>query len=231
MRPLKLHLGAGKTTMGDGWINCDFLPSSTVDKLFDVTKEWPFPDNSVGEIYASHMLEHLHDFRGFFKESWRVMLPVSSMLLRLPYGGHKLAWADPTHTRPWFPESFCWLQPGYGEDLGSLQHYNWSWPFAIEMVQLRLNGKLVGWVDKKWKRRLLCRFLEFLDNVVDELWGHLRPVKTQEDFKSFRSTRASNVVPFQYVMYKHQMEGHELEKGEVADFVHLMDGFRLNDLE
>jgi hypothetical protein len=180
------------------------------------------------------MIEHLRveDTQAFFKEAWRVMMPASSMLLRMPYGGHKLAWADPTHLRPYFPESFCWLQPGYGEDLGSLQHYGWKAYFKIEIVQLRINGRLVNWVNRKWKRRLFCRFIEYLDNVVDELWVHLTPVKTEEAYKDFRATRSPNVVPFQYVVYKHQMEGREkLLPGEAADFVHLMDGFRLNDLE
>lgn len=218
--------------MGAEWVNCDFLQSPTTDRVFDVTKRWPFSDNSVNEIYASHMLEHLLDVPSFFKEAWRVMLPVSFILLRMPYGGHKLAWADPTHVRPYFPESFCWLQPGYGEDLGSLQHYGWQYPFKIEIVQLRVNGKLVKFFNRKWKRRLLCHVLEYFDNVVDELWVHLVPVKNDDAIKEFRASRSPNVVPFQYVIYRHQMEGREkLREGELADFIHLMDGFRLNDLE
>src|SRR5216117_2060518 len=110
--PLKIHIGCGNHRI-PGYVNCDLHQTGATDRVFDCTGPWPFPDNSASTIYCSHTLEHLADFKGFFKEAYRVLQPDGNLQLRVPYGGHRAAWWDVTHLRPWFAESFCFLQPGY----------------------------------------------------------------------------------------------------------------------
>jgi predicted SAM-dependent methyltransferase len=53
----KLHLGCGNRRL-DGWINIDCIKYNTVDIVGDVSSLEMIEDNSVDEIYASHVLEH-----------------------------------------------------------------------------------------------------------------------------------------------------------------------------
>ena len=55
---IKLHLGCG-TRFLKGYINCDVLQYKHVDRLGDIAKLDEFKDNSVEEIYACHVLEHV----------------------------------------------------------------------------------------------------------------------------------------------------------------------------
>src|SRR6267142_29393 len=134
-----LHLGCGMSRM-DGWVNCDLHATSHADVVFDVQERWPFEDNQVREVYASHMLEHIRDFNAFFKELWRVLEPNGNVCLRMPYGGHRLAWTDPTHLKAWYAESFCFLQPGYGEHVGNPQEFKWPAPFGVAAIDLRITS-------------------------------------------------------------------------------------------
>jgi len=62
----KLHLGCGDQHL-DGWINSDFYNSSVADCIVDCTKI-NLKDNTLDEIYASHLIEHFH-----FQEGWKVL--------------------------------------------------------------------------------------------------------------------------------------------------------------
>jgi len=62
----KLNLGCGNMLL-DGFVNCDKYDTKA-DVICDV-KALPFPDASVEEIYASHILEHFD-----FKEAFGVLL-------------------------------------------------------------------------------------------------------------------------------------------------------------
>ncbi len=55
--PLRLLLG-GRTTKLEGWKNVDLYDSEGVDIRADASKLFMVKDQSVSEIYASHILEH-----------------------------------------------------------------------------------------------------------------------------------------------------------------------------
>jgi len=54
---MKLHIG-GKQ-IKEGWKILNIKPSDNVDFIGDITDLSQFSDNSVSEIYASHVLEHI----------------------------------------------------------------------------------------------------------------------------------------------------------------------------
>ncbi len=56
---LKLHIGSGPHHL-DGWVNVDNQPYPGVDRVLDVTREFPFEDLSF--VFAEHFIEHL-DYR------------------------------------------------------------------------------------------------------------------------------------------------------------------------
>ncbi len=203
--PLLLHLGCGGQHIA-GWVNCDRTPGPAVDQVFDLLEApWPFADSSVACIYASHVLEHLSDFWTFFREAWRVLQPGHTLHLRLPYGGHRAAWWDHTHVKPWFAESFCFLQPGYDAAIGNPQHQGWAAPFGIASLQLRLGqqpARLLRWFPVRW---LLAPWLEHWPTAIEEIWVDVYPLKTPEAADAYEATHAANCVPLAYSAYEHHV--------------------------
>lgn len=70
---MNLELGAFEKR--DGWITLDLHPDS--DIRHDLLKPLPFGDNSVDQIYTSHLLEHFFfaDIIKILKECYRVLVP------------------------------------------------------------------------------------------------------------------------------------------------------------
>lgn len=83
---IKLHLACGKDYR-EGYINVDFynLEEKKCDQVFDV-RQIPYPDNSVDEILALHIIEHFDFFEGnnVLKEWYRVLKPGGKLLLETP---------------------------------------------------------------------------------------------------------------------------------------------------
>jgi len=79
----KLHLGCGEIILPD-FINCDLF-NPKADLKCDVAK-LPFEDNSIDEIYASHIIEHFHYFETFdvLKEWCRVLKPGGKLKIETP---------------------------------------------------------------------------------------------------------------------------------------------------
>src|SRR3990167_653820 len=215
---LRLHIGCGPQRM-DGFVNCDLYPSSATDLLFDCTKRWPFPDNSASIIYSSHTLEHLDDFKSFFREAHRVLREDGNMQIRVPYGDHRSAWWDVEHRRPWHAETFCFLQPGYREATGNAQHAGWTHFFSIEDVVLRVSARFVKILRWRLGRWLLLPYLDCLQNSIEELWVYLTPIKTPERQMMWRKTRAGNAVPCRYGAYRHHIENRPQGSHELPELV------------
>ncbi|NER33274.1 MAG: methyltransferase domain-containing protein [Oscillatoria sp. SIO1A7] len=97
MEKIKLNLGCGDQIV-NGWLNVDYSVGARLAKiplfplinkklrllnldwnekilLHDLTKKFPWSDESVDEIYSSHTLEHLDKNQGdaFLSECYRVL--------------------------------------------------------------------------------------------------------------------------------------------------------------
>lgn len=104
---MKLNIGAGAERF-PGFKNVDFDERENPDYNFNVEKDvWPFEDNSVEEIIANHVLEHLGDgFMHCMQEMYRVLKHGSSIHIRVPHHRHNSYYADPTHKRTIMAETF-----------------------------------------------------------------------------------------------------------------------------
>src|SRR5262249_13769929 len=159
--PLKLHIGCGNDRL-DGFVNCDLYETQATDRIFDCQERWPFEDDSASTIYCSHMLEHLPNFKGFFMEAHRVLKPGGNLQIRVPYGGHRAAYWDIEHVRPWYAETFCFLQPGYAKSIKNAQHNAWKHFFSIEDCILRVEKQFAPLLRWRWLRRRILPWLHLL---------------------------------------------------------------------
>lgn len=93
-RPLYINLGSGpRGVAGEHWLNIDGYPGMNVHYLMDLTRRWPFPDESVDGIFCEHVFEHF-DFeqgKALLQESQRVLHAGGSLRLIVPDGAKILA--------------------------------------------------------------------------------------------------------------------------------------------
>ena len=132
---LGYDLGCGNN-LGGG--DKSFIGVDIIKKGTQATIEWDlfhnFPwgfakDNSVDEIFSSHMLEHLphgdgyHDpFYQFFDEIYRILKPGGIARFVCPYYSSVRAIQDPTHMRSIGEPTFFYLSKKWRE-LNKLTHY------------------------------------------------------------------------------------------------------------
>lgn len=113
----KLHLGCGRDIKA-GWVNLDHKEGPGIDVVADLddcaNQPLPFEDDTFDEILASHLLEHLQNPLPFLQELHRISKPGAQAVFRVPYGSSDDAFADPTHVRQYFIESWGYFsQPFY----------------------------------------------------------------------------------------------------------------------
>ena len=78
---LRLHIGGGAAARTEGWKILDIQPGPAVDYIGDCTDLSQFESDSVDEIYASHVLEHL----GYVEDLPRALSEFHRVLKK---GGH-----------------------------------------------------------------------------------------------------------------------------------------------
>jgi SAM-dependent methyltransferase len=73
---------------------------------WDLNNGIPLDDNSVGAIWASHILEHLHDKHMIMKEIHRVLVDGGWAFIQVPSTDGRGAFQDPTHVSYWNENCF-----------------------------------------------------------------------------------------------------------------------------
>jgi predicted SAM-dependent methyltransferase len=110
--PIKVDLGCGMRKAG-GWIGIDIRKFEGVDYVMDIGKDkLPFEDNSVDEMKAIHVLEHLYSEQLFFfiDEAYRVLKPTGFFHIEVPIFG-TLAWRlHPDHKMQWTKDMVGFFQ-------------------------------------------------------------------------------------------------------------------------
>jgi predicted SAM-dependent methyltransferase len=83
--PVRLHVGG--EVHKDGWLNFNIQPGPTVDIVGTCTRMPEIADDSVAEIYASHVLEHLSyvdELHQALAEFHRVLAPGGALMASVP---------------------------------------------------------------------------------------------------------------------------------------------------
>jgi hypothetical protein len=105
---LKLDLGCGKTKKA-GFLGVDRRPYEGVDVVADLLEPWPWGDGTVGEIHASHVIEHFTGLQRvhIMNEMYRVLAKGGTAFIATPYWCSNRAYGDFTHQ--WPPVSEMWF--------------------------------------------------------------------------------------------------------------------------
>jgi SAM-dependent methyltransferase len=125
---IKLNLGCCDNLL-EGFINVDLIEPA--DTFADLNMWWPWPTDSVTEIVAHDILEHLDDKIHSMNEAWRVLKPGGLLSLRVPTTDGRGAFQDPTHRSYWTPHDLLYYVSGCPERERFSKHYGISACFAI----------------------------------------------------------------------------------------------------
>ena len=106
---MKLNLGCGQNRL-EGYVNVDREASMAPDVIMDMERfPWPFEDNSVDEVVAKHVLEHVgataEVFIGVMRELYRVCSGGALVHIAVPHPRHDFFLNDPTHVRAITPQT------------------------------------------------------------------------------------------------------------------------------
>ena len=100
---LKVDIGGGLYPY-PGYTTIDARDSA--DITCDLNEGIPLPDNSVGVLNASHVIEHLRDPVKTMSEIHRVLCDGGWAFIDVPSTDGRGAWQDPTHVSFWNENSF-----------------------------------------------------------------------------------------------------------------------------
>lgn len=165
---VRLNLGCGRFPTA-GWINIDSIKLPEVDLVADLESGvLPFPDDSVTEFAASHLLEHIRNSLGLMQEIHRIAKPGAKAVFRVPYGSSDDADTDPTHVRRYFWGSWGYFsQPYYWRaDYG----YRGDWEVEDLLLIVKDQYRGQSWAD-------VFQAVEDKRNVVKEMVVTLVAVK------------------------------------------------------
>lgn len=108
-----IDIGGGLNSY-PGYLTVDMR--ETANWVADLNKGIPLPDNSVGVLNASHIIEHLYDKNKIMAEIHRVLAPGGWAFIEVPSTDGRGAFQDPTHVSYWNENSFLYYTDRYLAD-------------------------------------------------------------------------------------------------------------------
>ena len=151
--PTKIDLGCGSKKK-EGFYGVDLVQCPGVDLVLDLFKfPWPWPDNSVDEVFSSHFIEHIphacacsadhiDPFLKFLDEVWRILKPGGKATLIGPYYTSMGAWQDPTHARALSDGTAAYMNKGIRE-AWNIGHYPVKCDFDYQIAYTVNNDWMV----------------------------------------------------------------------------------------
>lgn len=129
-KPIRLDLGCG-LRKPEGFVGVDNYPWSEVDVIADLNETFPFPDNSVDEVRAHDVIEHLPDKIHTMNEIWRICKSNAVVDINVPSTDGRGAFQDPTHTSFWNINSFKYYCVEFPAYINLCRSYGFQGAFRI----------------------------------------------------------------------------------------------------
>ncbi len=172
MKTLDVGCGPNKDP---GAFGVDHEAYAGVDLIHDLDAHpWPIEDSSFERANASHIVEHVADMIGFFRELHRVCAPGALIRIVTPHFTNRCAYLDPTHRRylsvrfvdfiadvpPWYPASSSAVARNY---LGEHHHsYQSMLPGMFELRDVRITfARIFRRLGVEWLANRKPDFYEF----------------------------------------------------------------------
>lgn len=108
---MKLNLGCGLDKRRE-YLNCDKSKLVNPDRVIDLEKKLPFKNDSVDEILANHVLEHIVNFIPLMYELIRICKSGAIIKVKTPFYSAWGQFNDPTHVRFFSPKTFDYFNKG-----------------------------------------------------------------------------------------------------------------------
>ena len=165
MNAVRLNLGCGND-LRDGYINVDAYADVNPDTVWDLEQTpLPFDDNSVDEIVANHILEHIHNFIPLMHDLHRLCKPDATIRIRTPFYAAWGQFNDPTHVRFFTPFTFNYFNEwkNYSHEVGAGKGM-----FRIAAVRINYavgRAKILNWIFNpliNLHHAFYCRFFAWI---------------------------------------------------------------------
>ena len=127
----KLNLGCGKNYK-EGWTNLDLNRKIKADIYANLEKKLPFKDDTFDYVYASHVLEHIHNLIGLMGELKRICKKGAVIDMRVPHASSMPAYQDPTHVRFFTYMTFNYFTKGIFYDFPKFKLISKSLNFVVK---------------------------------------------------------------------------------------------------
>lgn len=160
---MKLNLGCG-VDKREGYVNCDISPLVKPDKIIDLEKKLPFKKNSVTEVLAFHVLEHINNFIPLMHELYKVCKKNTIIKIKTPFYSAWGQFNDPTHVRSFTPFTFDYFKKG------TYSHQVWTKEdmFKVENIELNFGigkSRILNWFINPFlnvSHKIYCRFFAWI---------------------------------------------------------------------
>ena len=166
-----LNLGAGKKLIENA-INVDITAYPGIQQIVDLSVfPWPWADNSIDGIYASHIAEHFFDQKRFFDECYRILKPNGFLRIAAPHSSCVSSVGCLGHYRTYSYNTFNdylakdWYMFGKAKFVTVYQRLNW-W-YEVPDAEGNLS-KLVRFAIK-----LLNPAMSFLINLNPQIYENV----------------------------------------------------------
>lgn len=167
----KINLGCGNKKIF-GFIGVDHIKTAAVDITHDLNiTPYPFAADSVDEIIADNVLEHLNDVIEVMEEFYRICQNGAIIKISLPYYKSSGAFSDLTHQHFFTENSFQYFSPEH--------EYHFYTKAKFKVLKIQLLAKDFG--DRRHKLRNFLPFKKFFNyflfNIYDEIYFELECIK------------------------------------------------------
>ncbi len=158
----KIDIGVGRDKIEKGWITVDCFDYVNPDILHNLDEfPYPFKDDSVDEVKAKKIIEHLKNRMEALTEILRICKVGAKVEVFVPHWSHTLAWNNLQHTRGFSIQSFDMYREQYANVNGKYFQVEKAEYFAY-MTKLPWLGKFNQWLANKYPTLtevILCKFM------------------------------------------------------------------------
>lgn len=125
------------------------------------------PDDSTGEIFCCHYIEHVKDLKKFAQELYRIMKPGTLVNFIAPYYSSVRAMQDPTHVNFISEQTFLYWDAEWIR-VNKLEHYDMRVNFKMQSAKFVFENEWTtrSTAAKEWARKHYINVVQDINIVL-----------------------------------------------------------------